>query len=266
MKQVDLQTVKTSLHTRTKSLKEMPADTKNDRHEEARIMKAEMRINQERVEAKIEATRLEFQTQLKGVEAGTERRRGTGTGAGAAKPPKLDGTSSALFRCQFETVAEHNFWMRQEKSTYLIAALQCRATDVLHGVPKGATYNETLESLEDRFGDQHLAAAYCSQQKLRNQGVGEFLQEFATAVEQLAHRTYPALPEDYIKEREKGRQGVRRRVRRPCHKEIQLLLGGEKTVNEALRQTLELQAVLLAPRPQKTSARALWGSRSPPTG
>jgi hypothetical protein len=110
-------------------------------------MKAEIRINQERVEVKIEATRLEFQTQLKGVEAGTERRRGTGTGAGAANPPKFDVTSSALFRRQFETVAEHNCWTRQEISTYLITALQGRATDVLHRVPKGATYDETLKSL-----------------------------------------------------------------------------------------------------------------------
>jgi hypothetical protein len=33
------------------------------------------------------------------------------------------------------------------------------ATDMLHGVPKEVTYEETLEALEDRFGDQHLAAA-----------------------------------------------------------------------------------------------------------
>jgi hypothetical protein len=33
---------------------------------------------------------------------------------------------------------------------------------------------------------------------------------------------------------------------------IQLLVGGEKTVNEALRQALELQAVFLAARLRKT--------------
>jgi hypothetical protein len=37
--------------------------------------------------------------------------------------------------------------------------LQGRATDVLPGVPKGETYEETLDVLEDRFGDQHLTAA-----------------------------------------------------------------------------------------------------------
>jgi hypothetical protein len=47
---------------------------------EAPKVKAEIRINQERMEAKTEATRREFQTQLKGVVAGAERGGGTGTG------------------------------------------------------------------------------------------------------------------------------------------------------------------------------------------
>jgi hypothetical protein len=78
----------------------------------------------------------------------------------------------------------------------LIAALQGRASDLLHGLPKGATYEETLEALEDSFVDQHLAAVCCS--KL-TQSVGESLQEFATAVEQLVHRAYTTLPEDNVK-------------------------------------------------------------------
>jgi flagellar motility protein MotE (MotC chaperone) len=50
-------------------------------------------------------------------------------------------------------------------------------------------YEETIEALEDRFEDQHLADAYRSQLNTRNQKAGESLQEFATATEQLAHRT-----------------------------------------------------------------------------
>jgi hypothetical protein len=49
-----------------------------------RQQKAEIRIGHERMEAKIEATRRKFQTQLKEVEARVESRRGTGTGV--AKP------------------------------------------------------------------------------------------------------------------------------------------------------------------------------------
>jgi hypothetical protein len=88
----------------------------------------------------------------------------TGNDAGRAKPPKFDGSTLwAMFRRQFETVAGHNRWMPQEKATYLIAALQGLACDVLHGVPRGAT-----------------------------------------AIEQLAHRAYPALPEDHVR-KEAGR-------------------------------------------------------------
>jgi enhancing lycopene biosynthesis protein 2 len=47
---VDLQAVKTSLDTRTKILQETLAETKNVLHEEARTTKAEIRINQERLE------------------------------------------------------------------------------------------------------------------------------------------------------------------------------------------------------------------------
>jgi hypothetical protein len=86
------------------------------------------------MEAKLEATRREFQTQLKEPEAGAERGIATGTGVGEVKEPKFDGTTSwAVFRRQFETIAEHNYWTIQEKSTYLITALDGRATDVSHG-------------------------------------------------------------------------------------------------------------------------------------
>jgi hypothetical protein len=129
---------------------------------------------------------------------------------------------------------------------------------VLHGVPRGATYEETIEALEDRFGDQHLAAIYRSQLKTLTQKAGESLQEFATAIEQLAHRAYFALPEDHVR-KEAGR-AFTDGVEDPDIK-IQLLLGGEKAVNEALRRALELQTVFLAARPRKT----LWRNRSPPT-
>jgi hypothetical protein len=66
------------------------------------------------------------------------------------------------------------------------------------------TYEETLHALEDRFGDQHFVAAYHCQLTSRTQKAGESLQDFVTAIEQLAHRAYPTLPEDQIR-REAGR-------------------------------------------------------------
>jgi hypothetical protein len=110
---------------------------------------------------------------LKKVKARAERGRGKETSAGVARPPKFRRTTSgAVFGRQFETVAEHNCWSRLEKSRYLIT-LQGWATDVLYGVPKGATFEEAIKAMEGHFGDQLLAAAYRSQLKTRTQGVGE---------------------------------------------------------------------------------------------
>jgi hypothetical protein len=89
------------------------------------------------------------------------------------------------------------------------------------------------------------------------------LQEFATAIEQFAHIAYPILLENRIR-REAGKDFADR-VDDPEIK-IQLLLGGEKAVKEALRQALESQAVLLAARPHKTSGQIFWGSRLLPPG
>jgi hypothetical protein len=115
--QVNLRAEKESLDTRTKILQETLTDTKNDFHEEARKMKAEIRINQERMEVNIEVTRRNFQTQLKDAEAGTERGIATRNAAGSVRPPKFDGTRAwAVFRRQFETVEEYNCGTRQEKS------------------------------------------------------------------------------------------------------------------------------------------------------
>jgi hypothetical protein len=82
------------------------------------------------------------------------------------------------------------------------------------------------------------------------------LQKFSTTVEQLAYCAYSALPVDYIK-REAGKLFAG--VVKDLVIRIQLLLGGEGTVSEALRQ-VELQAIFLAARPLKTSSRTFWGS------
>jgi hypothetical protein len=74
-----------------------------------------------------------------------------------------------------------------------------RVADVLYGIPKNVTYEETLQALQDRFGDQHFAALFRSQLKTRIQRAGESLQGFAIAVEQLAHRAYPNLPYEHIR-------------------------------------------------------------------
>jgi hypothetical protein len=81
------------------------------------------------------------------------------------------------------------------------------------------------------------------------------LQEFTTAIEQLAHSTHPTLPKEQIR-KEAGKVFTDRVE--DFDIKIQLLLGGEKTVNEALRQALKIQALIPA-------ARTFWRNPLHPT-
>jgi hypothetical protein len=91
----------------------------------------------------------------------------------AGQPSTFNGNISwSAFRRQFEIVAGNNQWPDREKSTYLIRALKGRAADVLPGIPTNPTYKDTLQALEDRFGDQHFAAASASIYKnLEDRGI-----------------------------------------------------------------------------------------------
>jgi hypothetical protein len=62
---------------------------------------------------------------------------------------------------------------------------------------------------------------------------------------QYAHRAYPALPEDHTRKEERRAcvDGTD-----DCDVKTRLLLGGEKTLRETLRQALELHVVLRASR------------------
>jgi hypothetical protein len=231
--QVELQTAEVTLDARTKKLQEELTETKN-----------------------------KLQARLEAVETRTERGSTPVVGASTFQPPTFDGKGTwSVFRRQFEIVAEHNRWSDRKQSTHLIMALKGRAADVLYGIPTDTTYEETLRALEDRFGDQRFSAAYRCQLTSRTQRAGESLQDFATAIEQLAHRAYPTLPEVHVR-REAGR-AFTYGVRDPDIK-IQLLLGGEKTVKEVLGQALELQAVLVAARPARNNTATYGRNRSPP--
>jgi hypothetical protein len=170
-------------------------------------------------------TKHKLQAWLEAVETRTERGNTPEAGASVAAPPTFNGSTLwSVFRQEFEIVAEHNLWSNREKLTYLIKALKGRAADVLPAIPTSTTYKNTLQALEDRFGYQHFAAAYRSQ-LTRTQKAGESLQDFATAIELLAHRAYPTLTEDNLG-REAGKVFAYG-VQYPDTK-IQLLLGGEK--------------------------------------
>jgi hypothetical protein len=144
-------------------------------------------------------TQHELQARLETVGTRTERGNTPAVGASASPPPTFNGTTSwSVFLRQSEIVAEHNSWSNREKSTYLIRALKERAANVLPGIPTNTTYENNFQALEDRFGDQHFAVANRYKVRTRTQKAGESLQDFTTALELLAHRANPTLPEDHI--------------------------------------------------------------------
>jgi hypothetical protein len=84
------------------------------------------------------------------------------------------------------------------------------------------------------------------------------LKDFATAIE-LAHRAYLTLSEDHIIEAWKAFSYWVR----DTDIQIQLLLGGEKTVSGALKKAQELHAVMVAAGPQQNTHKTYRGNRSP---
>jgi hypothetical protein len=60
------------------------------------------------------------------------------------------------------------------------------------------TYEDTVGDLMGHYGDHQLAAACQVQLKDRIQLIIESLQEFAAAIEHLAHRALVGLPMDFI--------------------------------------------------------------------
>jgi uncharacterized phage infection (PIP) family protein YhgE len=111
--QTDLQEVKTSLDTRTKFLVESLVDTRKGLHEELGLL---FQVEAQTTKDLIEANRREFHSQLEEDESRAERGSRPAACASAAQPPTFDETTSwAVFRRQFETVAEHNCWTRKGK-------------------------------------------------------------------------------------------------------------------------------------------------------
>lgn len=115
----------------------------------------------------------------------------------------------------------------------MLTKLQGWAYD-LHEVPIRATCKEATGASQDQFSDQHLDAMYCSQLKTRTQHTGESLQEFATTVKQLTHHVFPA-QDDHVQVG--ACKAFINSIRDQGIKQ-QLFLGGKRTLNVALRQTL----------------------------
>jgi predicted nucleic acid-binding Zn-ribbon protein len=143
--QVELQTVEVPLDVQTREFRREIAAIRSD------VTNAKIHGSFNETRTQIEAIERESQARLEAVQARAELEGAQGVGTSTVQPPTFNGnTSCAVFRRQFETVAEHNRLSDQEKSTYLITALKGRAADVLHGIPTNTTYEGALQALEDQ--------------------------------------------------------------------------------------------------------------------
>jgi hypothetical protein len=174
--------------------------TRNLREDLSRNIEA-TRQDVEATRRDLEATQRDLATQLADLQVQTRREGGSsaGTNADKVKPPKFDGSTSwVVLQRQFEAAAIHNDWTPGEKAAHLLNVLQGQTAHILHSIPAGASYEDIVGALRNRFGDHQLAAAYRSHLKARVQTGGETLQEFSAAVEQLAHRAFVGLREGHI--------------------------------------------------------------------
>jgi len=201
------------------------------------------------VEQQARNLREEFDAQIAAVETRSRHVGGGGPGARitTVEPPKFDGeTSWAEFQRQFQAAAVQNNWMPSEKAAHILSVLHGKAADILHIMLAKVTYVDIVESLRDRFGDHQPATTYRSQLKARVQVSGETLQEFAAAVEQLAHRAFVGLPVAFVQT-----EAADSFIDSVRDREVKqhLLMGGDRTLNEALNQALKLEAAKAAVGP-----------------
>jgi hypothetical protein len=95
-------------------------------------------------------------------------------------------------------MADHNGLTAHEKVAHPLLIMQWQAANFLHYVPAGVTYEDFVRALKGCCRDHQLVADYWPQLKARTQMSGESLQQFAAAVDQVAHQALVGLPENFI--------------------------------------------------------------------
>ena len=118
------------------------------------------------------------------------------------KPGKFDGTGSLeAFLSQFETCAQHNEWSESDKLDYLRCSLEDVATQTLwdFGSKKTGSYQNLIESLQQRFGASGQTETYRTQLRCRRQRKNEPLAELMQDICRLMALAYP-LPVEEVTE------------------------------------------------------------------
>jgi hypothetical protein len=229
---------------------------------QARTTKADIRINEERMEEKTEATWRDFQAQSKEVEARAKGERWTETGAGAAEPSTGRNYMMGLVPAPIREGGQAHLLHALREIQLLVHRLAGPGHQRATRSPKRSDLWRNPWNPGGSLGGQHLYVAYHGPLKTRTQGIGESLHDIATAVEQLANSAYPALTEGHIR-REAGSKVSEDGVEDPSIK-IQLLLGEENGERGSEADSRAAGHAPSSQTPQKRAPRHSGNSRSPP--
>jgi hypothetical protein len=131
---------------------------------------------------------------------------------------------------------------------HLLGVLQGQAANI----PAGAVYEDTVRALKSHYGDHQLAATYQAQLKARTQLTSKSLQDLAAATEQLTQRVLAGLPVDFI-QREAAHEFID--GMRDWEVKQHLLMGGDRSLNEALNQDMKLEVKAAAGTPARLTMR-----------
>jgi transposase InsO family protein len=110
------------------------------------------------------------------------------------KPEKFSGsTSLATFLEQFCSCAAYNRWDETDKAAYLRASLNGEAGQLLWvgGRLFGASYDEIVSKLKQRFGEENQEERYETELRCRTRRENETLQELAQDIRRLTTLAYP---------------------------------------------------------------------------
>jgi hypothetical protein len=154
-----------------------------------------------------------------------------------------------MYHRQFEAAASANGWTDEEKATSLIVSLRGPALDNLQSIPicHQQNYQQLVQSLELRFGDQYRQELFRTQVKSRLQRPGEPLQEYEAEIRKLIRLAFPSVGEDV-----QEWMAVSAFVDGLRDTKIQenLKISKFERSNDALARALELEAIFNTSKPK----------------
>ena len=171
---------------------------------------------------------------------------------GKLKPQTYNGSDDLdEYLTQFNIVSEINQWNYETKSLYLASCLVDGARALLNELDekKRRDYHSLVDALNNRFGSINRAEVYRSKLQSRVRERNETVPELAQSIKKLTRKAYPSATPDVI-----DLLALDYFIDALTDTEIRLRLRevGPKTINEAERIAVRLEAHRIADKSSKT--------------